>query len=148
MPGFTKPINIITIKDMGEARTLNLDQIPKTAKEIASTLKGGEIYALIGVLGAGKTTFVKTIGKVLKIKHNIPSPTFVLMQTFEARLQSKKLITLYHLDLYRIKNFKEARGLGVTEFWGRPDTVTFIEWADKIRKYWPSKTKVIKFTGK
>jgi tRNA threonylcarbamoyladenosine biosynthesis protein TsaE len=126
---------------------ISLTQIPDVAKKISAGLRGGEIFALVGPLGAGKTTFVKALGRELKIKRKIPSPTFILLNQFPAKLKNGKKILLCHLDLYRTKNFKEAKGLGLEEFWGMPNTVTFIEWADKIKKYLPAKTKIIKFSG-
>ena len=124
----------------------DLSGIKDLAKKVATSLKGGEIFALVGTLGAGKTTFVQALGKELKLKHKITSPTFTLMHNFEVKipdLQNK--VFLYHLDLYRTKNFKEVRALGLTETWGRPDTITIIEWADKIKKHLPIKTQIIKF---
>ena len=115
--------------------------------EVVKKLKGGEIFALVGTLGAGKTTFVKAVGKELKIRKKITSPTFVLLNEYPAKLKNNKKILLYHLDLYRIQNFKEAAALGLHEFWGKPGTVTFIEWADKITKHLPKKTRLIKFSG-
>lgn len=130
---------------MGQTLTVNISEVPKLATKISGSLKGGEIFGLLGPLGAGKTTFAKALGKRLGIKHNITSPTFTLLHCFPARLKSKKSILLYHLDLYRTKNFKEVKALGLTEFWGKPNTVALIEWADKIKKYLPKKTKLIKF---
>ena len=124
----------------------DLDGIKDLAASIAKNLKGGEIFALIGALGAGKTTFVKALGKQLKLKRKITSPTFTLMHNFEAKVgAAKKKVFIYHLDLYRIKNFKETKALGITQNWGRPDTITIIEWADKIQKHLPAKTQIIKF---
>jgi tRNA threonylcarbamoyladenosine biosynthesis protein TsaE len=131
---------------MKEMSHIGLDDIKPLAKNLAKTLKGGEIFALIGTLGAGKTTFVKALAKELKIKHKVTSPTFTLMHNFEVKIpSSKKKIFVYHLDLYRTKNFKEVKALGITETWGRPETITLIEWADKIQKHLPAKTKIIKF---
>ena len=140
---------------MDTAETVNLSEIKSLSKKLARQIKGGEIFGLMGPLGAGKTTLVKAVGKELKIRHNIPSPTFILLQAFEARLahreprrastKTKKKLLFYHLDLYRTKNFREVKNLGVLEFWGKPNTVTFIEWADKIKKYLPEKTRIIKF---
>lgn len=132
---------------MAKAQTVTLSQIPQLAKKIAQGLKGGEIFALVGHLGAGKTTFVQAVGKELKVKNKITSPTFILLQGFDVKLKSKKKIIFYHLDLYRTKNFREVKSLGLEEFWGKPNTVTFIEWADKIKKHWPKKTIVIEFTN-
>ena len=131
---------------MKKQQSVSLSQIPKVAKDVAKNLKGGEIFALLGPLGSGKTTFVKAIGKALKIKHKITSPTFTLLHCLPFRLKTKTLL-LYHLDLYRTKNFKEVKALGLAEFWGKPNTVTFIEWGDKIKKYLPGKTKQIIFNN-
>lgn len=132
---------------MDKAKTATLDEIPALAKDLAAKLKGGEIFSLIGHLGSGKTTFVKALGKQLKIKQKITSPTFILLQAFPFKLKGKKEVWLYHLDLYRTKNFKEVKALGLLEVWGKPNTVTVIEWADKIKKYLPKKTVIIEFKG-
>jgi tRNA threonylcarbamoyladenosine biosynthesis protein TsaE len=151
---------------------ITLEQIPAISKIIAKEITGGEIFALVGPLGSGKTTFVQALGKELKIRNKITSPTFILLQAFPFRLHpvrslprhkvaaagvlrhptsngvnGKKDVWLYHLDLYRTKNFREIKALGLLEVWGRTDTVTVIEWADKIKKYLPNNTKVIKFLG-
>ncbi len=130
---------------MDRPQIIPLNEIPKASREIAQKLKGGEILALVGPLGSGKTTFTKTLGKILKIRQKITSPTFALMHNFSGQLKSGKKIQIYHLDLYRMKNFKEAKALGIEEFWGKPDTLTIIEWADKIKKNLPKKVKLINF---
>jgi tRNA threonylcarbamoyladenosine biosynthesis protein TsaE len=123
--------------------TINLSEASKLAEQMAKKLRGGEILALSGPLGSGKTTFTKALGKALGIRQNIPSPTFVMMQEFETTKNStdknKKLI-LYHLDLYRTKSFAEVKSLGITEWWGHPQTITVIEWADKINAQLPPQT--------
>jgi tRNA threonylcarbamoyladenosine biosynthesis protein TsaE len=123
-----------------------LPQIPKLAKKLAKSLKGGEILALIGDLGSGKTTFTQALGKALKIKHKITSPTFVLMNRYPFTISGKKL-HLYHLDLYRLKNYKEAMALGLNEIWHDKSAITVIEWADKMGSRLPRKAKKIHFTS-
>lgn len=125
--------------------TTSLKSLDQTAASVYKTLKGGEILALIGTLGSGKTTFTQKLGKKLKIKHPITSPTFVLMNIFSAKLCSKKTVSLYHLDLYRTKNFREIKALGLTEVWGKPETLTIIEWAEKIKPHLPKNAIIIKF---
>ncbi len=124
---------------------LLLSEVESAAKKFAKGIKGGEIFALIGELGSGKTTFTKALGKELGIRQTISSPTFVMMQQFEISNRKPKLF-LYHLDLYRTKNFKEVKSLGITEWWGHPETVTVIEWADKIMKDLPSNATIIYLT--
>lgn len=129
---------------MPKTGLISLKEIPKVAAKTARSLKGGEVFALIGPLGSGKTTFVKALGKRLKIKQKITSPSFTLLQSYPIKLKGKQIL-LYHLDLYRIKNFKEAAALGLTEFWGKSNSLTFIEWGNKIKRHLPAKTQVIKF---
>lgn len=130
---------------MERAIWTSLENLEKTAKTLAKTLKGGEVLALMGNLGSGKTTFTQKLGKELKVKNPVTSPTFVLMNIFQAQLASKRRVILYHLDLYRTKNFREIKALGITEIWGHKNTLTVIEWAEKIKKYLPKNAIVVKF---
>ncbi len=79
------------------------------AKNLARQLSKGDIVALYGDLGSGKTTFTKGIGEGLGVKDaiRINSPTFVLIKEYAGRLP------LYHLDLYRLDNLKEIEDIGV-----------------------------------
>lgn len=129
---------------MNTDTTIPLEKVKSTAQEVARTLKGGEILALNGPLGSGKTTFAQYLGKELKIKETITSPTFVIMNRYEGRLKEKPIF-LFHLDLYRTNSFHEVENLGITEVWGRPDTITIIEWADKLNNNIPSQAKVFNF---
>src|SRR5437764_899640 len=94
------------------------------AKALVAELKGGEILALVGPLGSGKTTFTRDLAKQLKIREKITSPTFTLMNVYSSRLPGRRKIWLYHLDLYRTKNFREAAALGLEEIWGQKDAIT------------------------
>ena len=83
-----------------------------------------------------------------QISLNESAPTFILRQEFEGSLpKTKKPITLYHLDIYRSKNFKEIAHLGLDDFLGKKNTITLIEWADKIKKHLPKSTIYIYFTS-
>jgi tRNA threonylcarbamoyladenosine biosynthesis protein TsaE len=128
-------------------RIIPLSKAEFYAKKIAPSIEGGEIIALIGELGSGKTTFTKALGKELKIRQNIPSPTFVIMQEFRtgkvSKSNPKAKIVMYHLDLYRTKSFAEVKSLGITEWWGHPQTLTVIEWAEKIKGHLPNNTTYI-----
>jgi len=132
---------------MKKHHRIQLQEIPVAADLISKQLKGGEILALMGPLGAGKTTFAQHLGKKLKVKQRMPSPTFTIMHNFPATIPiSRKKITLYHLDLYRTKNFREVKALGITEIWGAPESITIIEWANKIKRYLPKKTIFLTLT--
>ena len=126
--------------------TVTLKEINNLAKLLALKVRGGEVFALIGPLGAGKTTFAKAFGKQLGVRKKITSPTFTIMHEHKGKVKkTKDLLYLYHLDLYRTKSFGEVIGTGITENWGSPNSITLIEWANKIKKYLPKNTVTIYF---
>ncbi len=87
---------------------------------------GGEVIALIGELGAGKTALVKGIAAGLKAPaSSVSSPTFVLIHEYAGRLP------LIHVDLYRLRTEAEAGNVGLQEYFSGP-AVTAIEWADRF----------------
>lgn len=102
-------------------------------------MRGGEVITLSGVLGAGKTTFVKGLAKGLGIKKTITSPTFILMNIYKRQAAKYKPKYLTHIDCYRIKKAQEIIDIGAQEYFGRKDTVVVIEWAEKIQKILPKK---------
>ena len=102
------------------------------AKKIAAKLSGGMILCLYGELGAGKTTFVKGLAKGLGIKDNITSPTFALMNFYKIRNPKSEIRNLVHIDTYRLKNEEELIQIGAEDYVGAPDSITVIEWPEKI----------------
>jgi len=114
-----------------EKQTFNLGQ------KLAKTLKGGEVLALTGELGAGKTVLIKGIAAGLGIKKIITSPTFVLMKVYPITNYRLPITKLVHIDCYRTTNPQEIADIGATEYFGRPEAITVIEWADKIKKILP-----------
>ena len=129
---------------MKPAKILSLSQIPAFAARLAARLTGGEVLGLVGPLGSGKTAFAQALSKRLRVKSRVSSPTFVIMARHRARLKNKP-VWLYHLDLYRTKNFRDVAAVGLKEIWQRHDTIVLIEWAEKIKKFLPANTQLIKF---
>ena len=115
----------------------NVKQSKQLANQIAKKLKGGEVLALIGPLGSGKTTFTQHLAKALGVKSKVSSPTFVLMQTYATKQLGQKRLFLDHFDLYRLESEKEILSSGLAEHWGMPDVICAIEWADKAKKLLP-----------
>ena len=113
-------------------------------KKIGSGLKGGEILALIGGLGAGKTTFIQGLASGIGIKNKIVSPTFILMRSYDKGVRQLKL---RHLDLYRLEGDleKQVRDLGLFDIWQDSKNIVAIEWAEKIEDLLPKKTMKITF---
>ncbi len=99
-------------------------------RAIGANARPGDILLLTGGLGAGKTTLTQGILWGLGSEEYARSPTFVLVNEYEAR------IPVYHMDLYRLDSFEEIDGLGLEDYlFG--DGVCVIEWADKAQGYFP-----------
>lgn len=116
------------------------------AKKFAKSLRGGEVVGLIGELGAGKTVFVKGLARGLGVRQEIHSPTFLLMKIYNVRPSTNsghKIKHLCHVDAYRLTGTDELIDVGLTEWLGKDNIVTVIEWADKVPELLRGK-KVIK----
>jgi len=124
-------------------KTTSEKQTIALGKKIARDLKGGEVLALTGDLGAGKTTLIKGIAQGLGIKKIITSPTFVLMKIYTIDRKQSAINRLVHIDCYRIKSAQEILDIGAHEYFGDNTTVVVIEWAEKIKKILPGQTKKI-----
>lgn len=113
----------------------NLAATHKLGKKIGGRLRGSEIFALSGNLGAGKTSFVQGIAEGLGVVKRVISPTFVLERIYTKPGLNKA--ALFHYDLYRIES-TEATGTDLFENIGRG--VVAIEWAEKIKDDLPAET--------
>jgi len=102
------------------------------ARRVAEALRGGETIALIGPIGAGKTTWVQGLAAGLGCPDRPNSPTFVLQQWYRSGASTGQPDTLLvcHLDLYRLDDSAEIARLGLLEPLDSQQ-VTVIEWADR-----------------
>ena len=116
-------------------RMINSEQETRAlAEQLAVRLQAGDVLTLEGDLGAGKTTFTKSVAKGLGITRNVKSPTFTILKQYEGRLP------LNHLDVYRLANSDEDLGWDEL-FYG--DAVSIIEWAHLIEQDLPSERLAI-----
>ena len=107
-------------------------------KKIASKLKEGDIVLLEGDLGAGKTTLVKGILKELNYKYQVTSPTFTLINEYEADIK------VIHIDCYRENDIKRWKQIGLDEYLFS-NNIVVIEWGNLIKEILPDDIIVIKF---
>lgn len=118
--------------------TKNEEETKNIGKKFATELKGGEILCLYGDLGAGKTTFVKGLAEGYGIKEHITSPTFTLMNIYKISTSVLNLPSviknLIHIDTYRLKNQDELIEIGAEDYIGKDDTISIIEWPEKIEE--------------
>lgn len=106
------------------------------AVKLAKTTKGN-VFALTGELGAGKTTFAQGFAKGLGIKEKIISPTFVLIKQYRIPNTDK---IFYHIDLYRLEDTNHLNDLNLKDILNNKENVVLIEWAEKIEKLLPKKS--------
>lgn len=109
-----------------EAETFNL------GKDFSKSLAGGDVVALIGELGSGKTIFVKGICSGFNVTEKPLSPTFSLINEYHGRL------ILYHFDFYRIKSLQELYDIGYEDYFYGND-ICLIEWANFVEEVLPKK---------
>lgn len=103
-------------------------------EEFGCRCVGGEIIAISGDLGAGKTCFVQGLAKGLGLTDNVNSPTFNIMKIYGPSASGKSLC---HIDAYRLNEGKSLAGLGVDEYFGDKQTVSILEWPEKVEDILP-----------
>jgi len=108
----------------------DLKETMDLAKKFAKMLVGGEVVLLGGDLGAGKTTFTKSVLRCLGVKDDITSPTFTIMREYKG-----KKFNIYHFDMYRMSSGAEAKEFGMEDYIysNNNQSVVFIEWPDNIK---------------
>lgn len=100
-------------------------------ERLGRALRPGDVVALVGDLGAGKTLFARGVGRGLGVRR-VQSPTFVIVQA-----HTDGRLPLWHADLYRIDDVEELEQLGLEDLW-RADGVVLVEWADRFRDRLPA----------
>ncbi|HXG16425.1 MAG TPA: tRNA (adenosine(37)-N6)-threonylcarbamoyltransferase complex ATPase subunit type 1 TsaE [Calidithermus sp.] len=107
---------------------------------LGRTLGPGDVVALTGELGAGKTCFIQGLVRALDVRTPATSPTFVLVNEYRGRLP------VHHVDAYRTAGAAELADIGLEELMDG-DGVTVIEWADKAEPLLPARTIRVHITG-
>ena len=111
-----------------------MEDTAKYAYEMAVNAEPGQVYALIGDLGVGKTVFTKGFAEGLGIEEPVSSPTFTILQIYE-----EGRLPLYHFDVYRIEEPEEMEEVGFDDYiYG--EGVCLIEWANRIEDILPEET--------
>ena len=100
------------------------------AANFAKKIPNGQVIALIGNLGTGKTTFSQGFARGLDIEDSVISPTFKLVSEYHGKR------ILYHVDCYRLDTFTDFLNIGGENFLNNIDGITLIEWADRIKDIW------------
>jgi tRNA threonylcarbamoyladenosine biosynthesis protein TsaE len=107
--------------------TCSPEETIEFGQRIGSQLRGGEVIAVCGPLGSGKTHLIKGIasGAGAEDSREVNSPTFVIVNEYSGRLD------IYHIDAYRLNSVSEFEMLGFDDYC-YPQSIVLIEWADKV----------------
>jgi tRNA threonylcarbamoyladenosine biosynthesis protein TsaE len=136
---------ILSIRHKVVIQTKSASETIRVGKNIGTRLLPGDVVALVGELGAGKTQFIKGLaaGAGMGNPAYISSPSFTLINEYPGK------IPFYHVDLFRLEREKEAEELGLEDYF-QGGGITAIEWADKIPSLLPEEMLFIHiaYTGK
>lgn len=125
---------IIEVKSEASTRDLG--------RKIGEQLHGGEVFELIGDVGAGKTTFVKGLAEGLGVDDEVQSPSFTISRLYDGR----DMLQLVHYDFYRLTD-PGIMANEVSEMVADPQTVTVIEWANIVEGVLPAQHFAISITA-
>ncbi|OFX75859.1 MAG: tRNA (adenosine(37)-N6)-threonylcarbamoyltransferase complex ATPase subunit type 1 TsaE [Bacteroidetes bacterium GWE2_29_8] len=107
----------------------DINQLDEVAKILLNKHKENRLFAFYGSMGAGKTTFIKSICKQLGVNDYVNSPTFSLVNEYK----DKNNKSIFHFDFYRIKSIEEVINMGFFEYIDS-NSYCFIEWPEKIEE--------------
>lgn len=112
----------------------DLSELPPIAQALLPLVHQCKTVALVGEMGAGKTTLIKALCTALGVQDATSSPTFALVNEYAA-----PMAPIYHLDLYRLQSEEEAISVGLLELFDG-EKYCFIEWPDLVAGYLPAST--------
>lgn len=111
----------------------SLENIEESAAEFVKQMGDNTVFAFRGEMGAGKTTFIKSICRVLGVSDEINSPTFSLVNEYCSDTTGE---LIYHFDFYRINNIEEVYDMGYEDYF-YCGAICFIEWPEKVEELLP-----------
>ena len=124
----------ITIKD--------LDHIEEAAREFIKNMGDDTVFAFYGKMGAGKTTFIKALCKLLGVEDEVNSPTFAIINEYRSQTTAE---LIYHFDFYRIKKLDEVYDLGYEDYF-YSGALCFIEWPELVEELLPLDARKVTIT--
>lgn len=109
----------------------SLEELPDAANAFITAFNGKKIFLFDAQMGAGKTTFIKELCHTLGVMDNMSSPTYSIVNEYTGAID-----TIYHFDLYRVKNLNECLDIGMEEYL-YSGNYCFIEWPEIANSLYP-----------
>ncbi|MCU0438102.1 MAG: tRNA (adenosine(37)-N6)-threonylcarbamoyltransferase complex ATPase subunit type 1 TsaE [Raineya sp.] len=119
-----------------ELQCESLQELPLVASQIVEECKNYRVWIFEGQMGAGKTTLIKQICKVLGVLDEVQSPTFSIVNEYHTENHQR----IYHFDFYRLRSEQEAYDIGYEEYFYDEKAYSFLEWASKVSNLLPPKS--------
>ena len=111
-----------------EIKSSSTKETQKLAHKLASKIKPGDVLALYGDLGSGKTTFTSYLVKALGLENRVQSPSFVIVRKYSDAQAAGDIKIVNHIDLYRLTQKEELEDLGLEELFSEENVISIIEW--------------------
>ena len=119
----------------------DLSSIDQVAKKFLDATEGVRLFAFNGQMGAGKTTFICALCRVLGVDDEVSSPTFTIVNEYVASAGRE----ICHFDFYRIESLAEAMDIGLEEYL-YSDKICFMEWSENVEQLLPPETLKVDIT--
>lgn len=131
----------ITMKH--EIKIDSLEALPQAAREFARLMGDNTVFAFHGEMGAGKTTFIRSLCEVLGVDpEEANSPSFSIINEYRSDTTAE---LIYHFDLYRLESVEEALEIGVEDYFDS-GALCLLEWPERIEPLLPDDTVVVNIT--
>ena len=115
-----------------EIRIKEIERLPEAAAQFIEGMQPGRVYAFYGRMGAGKTTFISEVCRLLESEDEASSPTFSIVNQYDTRRWGR----VYHLDCYRLDSEEDAFDIGIEDYFNS-GSACFVEWPERIEGLLP-----------
>ena len=115
-----------------EIRIKEIERLPEAAAQFIDSMQPGRVYAFYGRMGAGKTTFISEVCRLLESEDEASSPTFSIVNQYDTHRWGR----VYHLDCYRLDSEEDAFDIGIEDYFNS-GSACFVEWPERIEGLLP-----------